>query len=361
MKRVMGRLRRPLSFLLLPLSAVPLVAIVPLVSAAHKNFQREHGSGPLAAPALVLSAAQQARWQPVPRYDDAVPVLAYHGVSDTGGHGEVTRRTFALQMAMLRQMGYETISTADYASWRRGAGELPSRPILVTFDGGELDTYRGADAILRRNHQRATIFVASGGIGVGDPALLTWRELKHMAASGRWDVQSAGHDVRGTVVTDPNGTVAPFYAARRFTTSSGYETLADFERRVTSDVFAAKDDLERQGLPVTAIALPGGDQGPDAIADASMAALVRGLLERQFDVVFVRPRAVPGYTTQAGPAERYEVAASTTAEALRAWLRAGSPAALEHRARQVARQVREHGRSPRIRATEGAPPAGKVG
>jgi hypothetical protein len=343
---VRRRLRRGLSFLLLPLSVLPLVGIVPIVAAAHRTFQREHDSGPLAAPAFVLDPAERARLRPVPAYRDAVPVLAYQGVSDAGGGGTVSRRAFAAQMAVLAQMGYRTISIDEYARWRGGRGELPARPILVTFDGGRLDTYRGADAILERLGQRATVFVSSGAIGADHPELLTWRELKRMARSGRWDVQSAGHDEHVSVATGPNGTSGPFYAVRRYTRSAGYESLADFERRVTADLFAAKEDLERQGLPVRAIAPPGGDYGQLAGNDPHIAPLVSGLLYRQFDVAFVRGNGSPvGYTQRTGPAERYAITPATTLAALHAWLRASSPAAVAHRARRAAR----HGDASRSR------------
>jgi hypothetical protein len=276
-------------------------------------------------------------------------VLAYHGVSDAGVGGMVSRRAFAMQMALVHQMGFHTISIDEYARWRTGRADLPPRPLLVTFDGGLLDTYRGADAVLDRHGQRATVFVASGPIGTGDPSLLTWRELKRMAASRRWDVQTQGHDARGTIVTDPRGTAGPFYGARRFTRSEGYESLADFERRVTADVFAAKDDLEHQGMPVRAIALPGGDHGPGAEVDGHIASLVSGLLERQFDVAFVRAREVPGYTTRTGPAERYEVAPTTSVAALHAWLRASSPAANAIRARLARKGARARERGARQR------------
>lgn len=352
MRRRLTWLRRPLSFLLLPLSALPLVAVVPLVSAAHDTFQREHDSAPMAAPAIVITPAERARWQPVPAYRDVVPVLAYHGVSDAGGGGALSRHAFAVQMALLHQMRYRTISIEQYARWRTGRGELPPRSILVTFDGAKLDTYRGADAVLARHGQRATLFVASGAIGSGDPALLTWRELKGMADSGRWDVQSNGHDGRGTVITDPAGTTGPFFAARRFTRSEGYESLADFERRVTADLFAAKEDLERQGLPVHAIALPGGDYGPTGGGDPG-AALVAGLLERQFEVAFVRARAVPGYTTPTGPAERYEVTPTTAVPALHAWLRASAPAAIAIRAQRARQAAHERERLARKQGPAG--------
>ena len=42
--------------------------------------------------------------------------------------------------------GFESISLAQYTRFRRGDSRgLPARPVLITFDDGRLDSYRGAD------------------------------------------------------------------------------------------------------------------------------------------------------------------------------------------------------------------------
>jgi hypothetical protein len=109
---------------------------------------------------------------------------------------------------------------------------------------------------------------------------------------------------------------------------------------MTTDVFQAREDLERHGLAPVALALPGGDRGPEAIADPQLRALVGGVLARQFPVTFVASDAVPGYSTRTGLAQRYAVTASTTLAALHAWLRAHSPAALAMRAAEAADDAR---------------------
>ena len=56
---------------------------------------------------------------------------------------------FAEQMEMLERAGFQTISIAQYVRFLQGdAAGLPARPILITFDDGRLDSYRGADKVL---------------------------------------------------------------------------------------------------------------------------------------------------------------------------------------------------------------------
>jgi peptidoglycan/xylan/chitin deacetylase (PgdA/CDA1 family) len=316
MRALAGLLGRPLSFLLLPLSLVPFLLVMPQVLDSHRLFDRRHKSEPLPAPAVRLSPAQGKRFQPVPAYSGAVPVLVYHGI---GGRGELSvgRRAFAEQMAALRRMNFRSISIEQYARFRRGDRRgLPERPVLITFDGGRLDSYRGADRTLARFQFRATMFVRTAEVQSGNPFFLTWRELKAMARSGRWDVQPMAHAGHRLIAHNARGDTGAFYAFRRYTRSEGLESFADYERRVAADVFRLRDVMDGQGMRSHAVAVPFGNYGQLASNDPRVAPYVRGLLTRQFGVIFVQdPENDPGYM----------------------WLRDHSPAA-ERAARAAARK-----------------------
>lgn len=99
-----------------------------------------------------------------------VPALVYHKVADIP-HGArfpgnyVRPRQFAAQLRWLRAAGFESISFADYVAYRRGAGRLPSRPILITFDDGYLSNRTIALPLLARFGFSATVFLVSDFIG----------------------------------------------------------------------------------------------------------------------------------------------------------------------------------------------------
>lgn len=327
---------RTLSLLLIPASIVPVLLVVPQIAESHRLFDRRHNSGPLAAPEIVLSARQLARFQPVAPYASkgSVPVLAYGEVTDSREAGPlaVGRRAFAEQMAALRHMGFRSITTGDYLRRHRGDTRgLPERPILITFDGGRLSSYRGADRVLQRYGFKATMFVATADVRREDPAFLTWRELKDMSGSGRWDVQPLAHDGYRRVASGAHGRTAPYYSVRRFTASEGLETFADFERRVTEDVFDAREALEDQGFEPHAFAVPEGNYGQLGSNDRAIAPFMRGLLERQFGAFFTRDaRNDPGYAGEGAEAERYVVNRSTTTDRLYMWLRDHSPGAAQN-------------------------------
>ena len=339
MRALARLLGRPLSFLLLPLSLVPFLYVVPGLLDSHREFDRRHHAEALADPGVTLSAAQQKRFQPVAAYQGAIPVLAYHGI---GGRDQlsVSRRAFAEQMAALRRMAFRSVSVEDYARFGRGDTRgLPERPILITFDGGRLDSYRGADRILARFEFRATMFVRTAQVQGGNPSFLTWRELKNMAASGRWDVQPMAHAGHRLIAYNAQGDTGPFYAVRRFTRSDGLESFADYERRVAGDVFRLRTVMEEHALPARAIAVPYGNYGQVSTNDPRIEGYMEALLARQFGTVFVQdPSNDPAYTRPGDPAERYEVHGKTTTDQLYVWLRDHSPAA--ERDREAARERR---------------------
>jgi hypothetical protein len=299
------------ALLLLPLSLVPFLLLGPQIAESHRNFQRDQDSAALPPPAVVPSPAEVALWKPLPaaRAGAPVPVIAYAGVG--GAPPAVTRLAFARQMEMLARAGFHTVSIHQYSRARRGlpAG-LPPRPVLVTFAGGRLDTFRGADRVLQRHGFRATIFPVVGAVARGDRLYLRWRELHAMERSGRWDVQPGPYSPIASVTVDSSGRPGEPYAYRRFTRSGGTESFADWQQRVTRDVFDARAAMVAQGFDPVAFAVPGGNYGQRGSNDARIAPWLRSLLRTQFGGVFLA----------SGDARRFEVSAATTASSLYGWL-----------------------------------------
>jgi polysaccharide deacetylase len=299
-------MRRAISLLLLPLSALPLVFAVPLIASAHRSFERRHESRPLPAPVVHDVATTTLK---TPRRD-AVPVLAYE---------DPDREAFAEQMAALDRLGFHTIGIDEYLRWREGA-PLPERPVLITFDGAWLSAYRNTDEVLRQHGYGATMFVPTGAVPSEPDTRLSWRELHRMAESGRWDVQVQAHDGAIRVATGPAGEMAPFYVTRRYTTSTGQETFAEYEQRVTLDLFTAQRELERQGFAPQAIAPPFGDDGRHA-AEPRVRSLLTRLLQRQFAVSFASPSGRQArLSRRQGRPERFAVGPETTTRELLRWL-----------------------------------------
>ena len=346
---MMRRLGKLLAALLVPLSIVPIVAATPRVMDEYRAFERRVlDREPLDPPDVVLTRAQFERWCPLPEYRRAVPVLAYHGVNDRRDHYSVSRRAFAEQMAMLHAAGFHSIGIEDYVRFVHGeAVDLPKRPILITFDDGRIDSYRGADRILARYDMRATMFVIAGAAGAS-PFYMDWDELRDAAESGRWDLQAHAGEGHTQIVTGPNGDLGPFYANRRFG-GGAPESFAAWQARVTNDVEDARERMEDE-LPdfePHAFALPFGSFGQDATNDPRIPQFLSAYLRARFPAVFIVDP--PAYSTPATPADRigrYEIHTETTTNDLYSWLRDHLPAGAVVRTPAARRALRACGVAP---------------
>jgi peptidoglycan/xylan/chitin deacetylase (PgdA/CDA1 family) len=321
--------------LALPLSLVPLIGVVPLIAQAYSQFDRRHRSGALEAPVVRFTPWENSRYAPLPAHPGAVPVLTYHGIDDRKDGYSVDQQTFAKQMALLRRLGYRSLSIEQYVRFLRGDRKgLPQRPVLITFDDGRLDSFRGADRVLQRYGLRATMFVIPGAISPDHPFYLSWKELRGMEASGRWDLQEHAGTGHYLVSYDSAGNTGPFYAYRRWTRSGGIESIADWEQRVTSDIFAGREALAQHlpGFEPLTFAVPYGNYGQRSTNDPRIPQIMRAFLERQFEAIFVQKDGnQPRYTsTQAyrGEAVRFEVHTDTSVDDVFRWLRDQAPATL---------------------------------
>jgi Polysaccharide deacetylase len=325
-----NRLGRLGSILLLPVSVLPLIGAIPFVINAYRSYTRYYQSPPLPAPANVLSAAQRRAFKPLLPFTDAIPVLTYHAINNLHDGYSISRREFSAQMQMLKLAGFHAVSIAQYDRFQHGdSSGLPTRPILITFDDGRLDSYRGATNVLAREGFRATMFVITGPITDGNVLYLDWTELHRMLDSGRWDVQPLAYRGHVQITIDPQGDQRPFYAMRRWLRSTGEESFADYQRRVATDLFTLADQFRAQGIPVYSMAVPYGDYGQlDAGNDPRVVSFTLGLMRAQFGTVFVQNdyNNPPYSTPTGGPQERWEAHTSTTPAQLYGWLRAHDPA-----------------------------------
>ena len=325
-------LRGAFAFLLLPLSLVPLYFAVPRI---RNEVAPDPDRAPLVAPDFSPTKAQYERWRPLPAARNAIPVLAYHGVNDDNDHYSVSSEQFAEEMAMLRRAGFEAISIADYVRFLQGVGErLPKRPILITFDDGRLDSYRGADKILAESGFRATMFAIVGHTEQHSSFYLNWDELRRMMKSGRWDVQEHAGVMHENVPYDAHGHKGPAYAYRRYEEGKGLESFAEFTSRVRQDILWAKDTLSEElpGFMPWAFAVPFGSYGNDGTNDARITGYMRRFLQRNFQAVFMTEPSV--YSTPASSRAalpRFEVHGDTRTDDLYRWLRDRMPARVVHR------------------------------
>jgi peptidoglycan/xylan/chitin deacetylase (PgdA/CDA1 family) len=328
-------LRNAAAFLLLPLSLLPLYFAVPRLHGASEKVDPQRR--PLAVPDVKLSQAELERFRTLPVFRGAVPVLAYHGINDMGDHYSVSQRQFAAQLDMLRRAGFQSISISQYVRFVRGDDrDLPARPILITFDDGRLDSYRGADKALATYGFRATMFVIVGRVEDSSTFYLNWDELRRMASSRRWDIQEHAGVGHVNVRYDAAGHYGPAYGYRQYLGGGRLESFTDYRRRVTDDVIWAKRTLSEQipGFSPWSFAVPFGDFGQDGTNDGRIPKFIDRFLARNFQAVFLT--WPPRYTTRKTPPSqlgRIEVHGDTSTTELYRALEVRMPASAKRAAR----------------------------
>jgi hypothetical protein len=266
------------------------VAVVLVV----KYRYEEDARAPLPAMAVRLSAVDARSWRAFPAYRGAIPVLVYHGINASGNAISTTPWVFAEQMLALKTAGFHAITLKQYVSFARGDYQgLPSKPILLTFDDGRLDTYRAANDILRRYGFHATMFTFAAWPTSNPGFNLRWNELRSMQQSGIWTVQEHGGYGHDYVPYNAKGTTGGVYAYREYFPDpkghAGYlESFAAFRQRVTSNILwgAQRFGTEIPGFRPMAFAVPEANYGQEDTNDPRIPQFMLPWLKRHFAVVF---------------------------------------------------------------------------
>jgi peptidoglycan/xylan/chitin deacetylase (PgdA/CDA1 family) len=232
---------------------------------------------------------------------------------------DVAPQEFARQMVLLRHAGYRTIGLDELVRFvERQPVSLPPRPLLLTFDGGRLETWTGSDAILRELGFSAVVFVDVGRVHANDPAYLTWEELSALQRSGRWDVQLQSGTGNRLIRYGPGrDEVGPFYAYR-----GSEEVLGGWRERVFSDITDAEELLARRipGYRPLAFAPPYGNYGQAGTNDPRIPRELLARLELSFPLVLTQDRSGFARPGARNPIGRIEVSGNTTEAALLARL-----------------------------------------
>ncbi|MBI4436023.1 MAG: polysaccharide deacetylase family protein, partial [Candidatus Omnitrophica bacterium] len=103
-----------------------------------------------------------------------VPILLYHGVGlPDPNQDNLPLEEFRLQMRHLAEKGFHPILLSDLLDHVEGKTDLPSHPIVITFDDGVKTTYTNAFPVLKEYRFPATVFLVSDYIGEGTKWLST--------------------------------------------------------------------------------------------------------------------------------------------------------------------------------------------
>lgn len=133
-----------------------------------------------------IDTSAAARWDDAPDYDPGlwapppplsrsihIPVLMYHRFGDPAERYQMPYWFFAQQLDWLQANGYTTITLSQLYDYIAGYGDLPARPVVLTFDDGFGSQMAAADML----HQRGMVgvfFVTTAQNGLDLATLSSW-------------------------------------------------------------------------------------------------------------------------------------------------------------------------------------------
>ena len=127
----------------------------------------------------------------IPAGHVTAPILLYHHVADDGYGNRyyVSVNTFRAQMEALRAWGYTAITVSELAEVLVNGGELPSKPVVITFDDGNLDVYQNAFPIMQGLGFVGTDYIVANRLQSN--YFVDVEQIQEMASAG-WEIGSHG-------------------------------------------------------------------------------------------------------------------------------------------------------------------------
>lgn len=255
-------------------------------------------------PTVTLSPAEQHLADAMPDYEGAVPVVNFHAVTsrpDAQGAQTTPTERFARHVRALDRAGFTTITLRQLRDFLDGEGELPEKPIMLTFDDGHATTLEVIDPILARHGFTGVSFPATGSVPMRDTPsyYMTVEQVHELQATGRWEIGSHTH-AQHDHGTDESGAEVSVLD-HRVVRDGQLESTPQWQRRVEQDLQTSRDWLEREVAPsVPAFAYPFSQHGQGSNIDDAEQRL-SGLLEDSgFQLGFVGQDGLPHRAILAG-------------------------------------------------------------
>ena len=158
---------------------------------------------------------------------EGFPILEYHQVTNEPLDPvfeiyNVPPAEFAAQLDYLQAEGYTTITLQDFMRVVHGKGELPAKPIVLTFDDGYADNYKEMLPILTEHKMTAVVYVITNE--VGKAGYVTLEELKEMQRRGL-EIGSHTSDHLPLTTLDKNTQRRQLRESKIFLEWSGLDTI----------------------------------------------------------------------------------------------------------------------------------------
>lgn len=189
----------------------------------------------------------------------SLPILMYHHMSeswDKVGRYTVHVDEFESDLIFIAENGYTTVTINEVIAYVNGEGELPQKPIMITFDDGFYSTYSLAMPLLEKYEMKAVVSVIGSVAQIYSETLdtnvnyanLNWADIELMNDSEFIEIQSHTWDMHG------DGT-----SGRKGISRLNGETFEQYELALSEDLSKMQAALyENCSITATTIAYPYG-------------------------------------------------------------------------------------------------------
>ncbi len=158
-----------------------LIALLMVFAVAIGGCRRGPDDGQATAP----DASPEIVVELEPR---TIPVFCYHKMSASSDSTyEVETGDFAEQLEAMSEAGFETVTPSQIADYFEGKGELPEKPVCITFDDGPESVLAVSKPLMDKyGYVGAAFLIADsvGGIGCMD-----WDDVAELEEAG-WEIGS---------------------------------------------------------------------------------------------------------------------------------------------------------------------------
>ena len=119
------------------------------------------------------------------------PILLYYRVteSESSSRFSVSQDDFRAQMSYLKEQGYTSITISEFTLVLINGGELPAKPVVITFDDAHASIYENAFPVMQETGFVGVVYLT--GNRLYSDGFLSPGQLDEITAAG-WQVGSQG-------------------------------------------------------------------------------------------------------------------------------------------------------------------------
>lgn len=171
-----------------------------------------------------------------------IPIIMYHSIAennDDKNRYTVSPRLLEKDLKYIRKKGYTPVFIKDIIDFSEGKGDLPAKPIVITFDDGYYNNYYYAFPLLKKYGMKAVISIVGSSSDKYSAcedhnlsySCLSWDDILEMHLSGYWEIQNHSYNCHT-------------YENRNGVSQVSNETAEDYEAFLSSDIKILQEKIQ---------------------------------------------------------------------------------------------------------------------